>query len=173
MKTIERTLLSSLPALVFLLLTISCSQEDKIFTGPFLIKDGVTYDQDTNKPVTGIALLTSKHGRPESRTTFKDGIRNGPEHEFRADGSLRSIRNYSHGVLEGGQEDYYPDGQLQYRYGVAADQYDGLMEKFHENGQLHWRQSYREGRKKGLYEEFNWFGKLVKTATYDNGVEVD
>ena len=40
MRTIQWSLLSTVAALVSLLLIISCSQEDEVFTGPFLIKDG-------------------------------------------------------------------------------------------------------------------------------------
>jgi len=177
MKTIERTLLSSLPALVFLLLIISCSQEDKIFTGPFLIKDGVTYDQDTNKPVTGIALLTigdDQYGyEMKTRTTFKNGRKNGLEEIFHEDGKLASRINYMSGIKNGVLETYWPSGQLYTRLSYTAGKESGLSERFYSNGQLMFRRNYKKGVLHGLFEDFNQSGELIQTAIYENGVKVE
>ena len=36
-----------------LVLLSYCSQEPEVVTGPFIVRDGITYDQNTNEPLTG------------------------------------------------------------------------------------------------------------------------
>jgi hypothetical protein len=54
---------------LFLLSVYSYSQE--VFTGPFITRDDITYDQNTNEPITGIVeewtsqgLLDCKSSKP-------------------------------------------------------------------------------------------------------------
>ena len=72
---------------VFFLSFYSYSQE--VFTGPFLIRDGIYYHQDTNELVTGIV------------------------ESFYDDGRLRERRNYIDGVLGGLSEHFHENGQLE------------------------------------------------------------
>ena len=59
-----------------LVLLSSCSQEVpietptevtpqplEVVTGPFLVRDGITYDQKTNEPVTGIVEKFHENGQ--------------------------------------------------------------------------------------------------------------
>ena len=39
-----------------LLILTSCSEEPEILQGPFLIKEGIKYDQKTDKPITGAVI---------------------------------------------------------------------------------------------------------------------
>ena len=78
-------------------------------------RDGLTYHQDTNKPVTGIV------------------------EEFHENGQLMGRGNFIDGKREGLKEVFYRNGQLQYRGNHIDGEIDGLSESFHENGQLRWR----------------------------------
>ena len=39
------------------------SYSQEVFTGPFLVRDGITYDQKTNEPVTGIVEKFHENGQ--------------------------------------------------------------------------------------------------------------
>ena len=43
--------------LIFLALLVSCSQETDVITGPFVFNNDITYDQNTNEPITGTILV--------------------------------------------------------------------------------------------------------------------
>ena len=51
----------------------SCSQEPEVFTGPFVTRDGVKYDQNTNEPVTGIEETFYENGQLLGRVNYKEG----------------------------------------------------------------------------------------------------
>ena len=58
-----------------LVLLSSCSQESEVVTGPFLIRDGVTFDQNTNTRVTGIIEDYHENGQLSTRSNYTDGER--------------------------------------------------------------------------------------------------
>ena len=65
-----------LTTLCLVLLSVhSYSQE--VVTGPFLIRDGIYYHQDTNELVTGIIEGFYNGGQLRFRGTYKDGKRDG------------------------------------------------------------------------------------------------
>ena len=77
------------------LLTILClvllsvhSYSQEVVTGPFLIRDGITYHQNTNQLVTGIIESFHENGQLEYRTTYRDGELDGPFETFHEDGQL-------------------------------------------------------------------------------------
>jgi antitoxin component YwqK of YwqJK toxin-antitoxin module len=51
-----------LTILCFVLLSVHSYSQD-VVTGPFLIRDGITYDQKTNEPVTGIVEKFHENGQ--------------------------------------------------------------------------------------------------------------
>ena len=104
-----------------LVLLVSCSQEPEVFNGPFLTRDGITYDQNTNEPVTGIVESFHGNGQLSSRGNFVDGEQDGLWEEFDEDGQLEMRGNYI-------------DGEPV-----------GLFEFFDENGNLTETRMYRNG----------------------------
>ena len=112
-------------------------------------RDGLTYHQDTNKPVTGIV------------------------EEFHENGQLMGRGNFIDGKREGLKEVFYRNGQLQYRGNHIDGEIDGLSESFHGNGQLRWRTNYKDGKLEGPLEYFDRNGNLTKTETYRNGELVE
>ena len=120
-----------------LVLLSSCSQEPEVFTGPFVTRDGVKYDQNTNEPVTGI------------------------EETFHENGQLLEKSNYVDGELYGLSELFYKSGQLELRRNYIDDELNGLHEEFDENGQFILRMNFIDGEVNGLYEEFDENGNLI------------
>ena len=57
--------------LVFL---VSCSQEPKVYEGPFLIKEGVKYDQRTDQTLTGVVMDFYENGQLLFKENYVDGL---------------------------------------------------------------------------------------------------
>ena len=57
-------------------------------------RDGLTYHQDTNKPVTGIVEEFHENGQLMGRGNFIDGKREGLFEYFDEDGNLTDTRTY-------------------------------------------------------------------------------
>jgi antitoxin component YwqK of YwqJK toxin-antitoxin module len=90
------------------LLTILClvllsvhSYSQEVVTGPFLIRDGITYHQDTNQLVTGIIETFHENGQLEVRGNYIDGELDGLWEEFYENGQLESRGNLKDGEWEG------------------------------------------------------------------------
>jgi len=65
------------------------SYSQEVITGPFLIRDGVTYHQDTNEPVIGIIQsFFPNSSQISERQTYRDGKRDGPSESFHENGKL-------------------------------------------------------------------------------------
>jgi antitoxin component YwqK of YwqJK toxin-antitoxin module len=123
------------------------SQEPEVFTRPVLIRDGITYHQDTNEPVTGVVEEFNDDSLLEQRTTYRDG-----EEVNRT------------------RFTYWLNGQLMMRDNYIDGERDGLIEVFHENGQLHIRENYKDGKLNGPHEFFSESGLLVAIRNYTDGV---
>ena len=87
-----------------LVLLSSCSQEPEVFTGPFIVRDGITYHQDTNEPLTGIIETFYENGQLERRGNYKDGKPEGLWERFYEYGQLKQKLNYKKRKSEGSQE---------------------------------------------------------------------
>ena len=99
----------------------ACSQEPEVFTGPFIVRDGITYDQNTNEPLAGIVEEFYDDGQLESRGTFRDG------------------------ELNGLYEEFYENGQLSFRGNYKDGKQDGLLEYFDKDGNPTSTETYRDG----------------------------
>jgi antitoxin component YwqK of YwqJK toxin-antitoxin module len=60
----------------------------EVITGSFLVRYGITYDQNTNEPVTGIVEEFYDDGQLKSRGTYIDGRKDGLWEWFYENGQL-------------------------------------------------------------------------------------
>ena len=81
-------------SILCLVLLSSCSQEPEVFTGPFVTRDGVKYDQNTNEPVNGIEKSFDENGQLSERLNYKDDERDGLYESFDENGQLEGRRSY-------------------------------------------------------------------------------
>ena len=132
---------------LILLSVYSYSQE--VVTGPFFIRDGITYHQDTNELVTGIVKKFYKNGQLLIKEHYKDGERDGPK------------------------EIFYDNGQLMEKINFIDGRPDGPSESFYDNGQLSNRGNYKDGKQDGFHEYFDKRGTLTRTMTFRNVVPVE
>ena len=84
-----------------LVLLVSCSQEPEVVTGPFVFKNDITYDQNTNEPITGIVEEFYENGQLHVRRHYKEGKRDGVHEEFHVNGQLSVSGNFKHGKKDG------------------------------------------------------------------------
>ena len=100
------------------------------------------------KPFTGIAIEhRGNQNNPfdlskiKTRTTFKQGRKNGPIEWFYKNGQLRSRSNCINGKQEGLWEEFYENGQLHLKTNYKNNKREGFVEEFNLNGQLRSRRS--------------------------------
>jgi len=112
-----------------LVLLSSCSQEPPLL----LIRDGITYDQNTNEPFTGIFEEFHDNGQLARRENYIDGVQNGLWELFYENGQLTRRENYIDGVQDGLLETFHRNGQTK----IIGNYIDGnlvLTDMFNEDG---------------------------------------
>jgi len=87
--------------IICLVLLSSCSQEPEVLTGPFVTRDGIKYDQNTNEPVNGIAIEFYENGQLFERGNYIDDKRDGLLEEFYENGQLSTTVNFIDGKQDG------------------------------------------------------------------------
>ena len=60
------------------------SYSQEVITGPFLIREGITYNQNTNEPITGIVEEFYANGQLNWRVNYIDGKPDGLWEDFEA-----------------------------------------------------------------------------------------
>ena len=88
------------------------SYSQDVFTGPFLVRDDITYHQDTNELVTGVVESFYENGQLSSRTNYKDGKKEGFYKRFHRNDELMVKGNFKGGKADGLFELFYENGQL-------------------------------------------------------------
>ena len=115
---------------IFLLAT-ACAEEPEVFSGPYLTRDGVLFDQETNQAITGIVLRHYDSGELMAKTEYLSGLRHGVHKEFYRDGQLKRLETYQSGLLHGITEIFSEYGVLvvsrNYSMGLRADQNGNLL----------------------------------------------
>ena len=140
---------------MFLLVT-ACAEEPEVFSGPYLTRDGVLFDQETNQPITGIALRHYDSGELMAKTEYLSGLRHGVNKEFYLDGQLARLETYQSGLRHGSTETFSKYGVLvvsrNYSMGLRADQngnlLTGLVEEKTEGGAIEKRR-FKDGLQDG------------------------
>ena len=62
---------------ITLILTQAVAQQSQVISGPFLVREGVTFDQNTDEPITGVVQTYYEHGQLATIENYKDGRRDG------------------------------------------------------------------------------------------------
>jgi len=88
------------------------SYSQEVVKGPFLIRDGIYYHQDTDELVTGIVDTFWNNGQLQTRTKFKDGKEDGLMEWFHVNGRLWWRGNYKDGKQDGLWEFFDEYGNL-------------------------------------------------------------
>ena len=129
-----------------LMLVVGCSSPEPInYETTLIIKNGVHYTKDTNKPYSGPVFSLHKDGRKHWEGTLKDGKRDG-----------KWWKEYENGKK---------DVQIIYKDGKRH----GLYIQWHDNGQKRYEITYKNGRKNGLETGWHENGQKSSEGTYKDG----
>ena len=149
----RRRVLFSFSRIVLLLVSslalLGCEESfdlgKKKLTGPFLVRDGITYDQESNQPITGIALKYFEGGQLKYKAYFKGGKK------------------------EGLEEYYFENGQLNQRSNYRGGKKEGLYEVFNRFGDLSLKGNFKHGERNGLWTGYkDHKGKPTAPVCYVN-----
>ena len=160
--------------IVSISLLASCDRKPATHSGPFLIRDGVTYDQKTNEPVTGIIANYHESGELSEMITLVAGRRKGLYEAYFPDGTILLRVTYKvsdEGMTSRYAEKYHHDGSLSEKTLYKDGKKNGLTESYYESGQLFRRQTFVNGKKKGLSETYHPNGQLKQSAVFKDGEE--
>ena len=154
------------------LFLFSCGEDrGKIITGPVLIEEGITLDQNTRRPITGVVIgyyLKEPNRDIKFSKSYYRGLLDGPSKQFRYDGTLESHYEYVGGVIHGPVRHYYSSGELF----TFTDYYKGerVHEKiFNPNGRLFNEVYFKNGKKEGVENFYSEDGRLDKVINWKNG----
>ncbi len=163
-------------SILCLVLLVSCSPGGKVLEGPFLIRDGITYDQKTNKPITGNTETFHENGQLKQKGNYKNGKEiSKTTFTYYDHGQLRYVENFKDGEPSGLQEIYYIDGQLEEKINFKNGVPHGDLVVFYENGQLEQKIKYKNGNPEGKWRDYNEDGKERSWSPrcFENGELVD
>jgi len=110
-----------------------------------VIKNGITYDFNTDTPFSGTSLSSWYNSAPKEFITYQNGVRNGP------------------------YETYYQNGQIEVQTNYLNGELHGLYEKYFSNGQIEIQTNYQNGKYQGSYLEYSSDGSLVKRTNFEDG----
>jgi len=85
-------------------------------------------------------------GQLKTKSTYKNGNRDGLTEKYFKDGQLEIKSTYKNGNRDGLTEKYFKDGQLEIKTTFKDDEYDGLYESYYIDGQLKEKITYKNGR---------------------------
>jgi len=119
-----------------------------VLTGPFLIRDGVTFDQETEQPVNGLWVRKAEVWRYES--PYKNGRLHGVSKTFLSNGRLVRKTAYKNG-LKHGLDESFDYGHLMESTAYFEGQRHGLSRSYDRNQRLVQQGQYVNGKREGYW----------------------
>jgi antitoxin component YwqK of YwqJK toxin-antitoxin module len=133
----------------------------------YIVKDDITYDIKTNKPLTGIVKSYDYNGAPSQVAHYKDGKYHGKVMEYR-DGQLVRETNYNNGLFHGIYKKYSSyNGQLEFSAVFKNGLKNGISKEY-TSGKVTRESGYLNGKKEGVHKAYKENGSLAGTWTYSN-----
>ena len=144
----KKTLLIVLP----LLLIVGCSKEP-INENSLLDRNGVKYQQDSQKPYSGKVFRLYENGEKKLEGSYKDGKKDKLLTVWYENGQKMSEKTYKDGKDDGLYTTWYENGQKKDE-GIYKDgNRDGVWTEWYENGQKKEEGTWKDGE---LIEESFW-----------------
>ena len=107
-----------------------------------VVRGGIAYKIDSDRPFTGTYL------------------------GFQKNGQLTERNNYKNGKFHGSREGYLENGQLEWLENYKDGKYHGLQEYFYKNSQIRRRGNYDNGKKIGMVQTFRPTGQELIAEYY-------
>ena len=99
-------------------------------------RDGRIHRIGSDQAFTGVMVEHYADGSLRSRTTFRDGLMDGPCEGWHTNGVRQSVEFFRSGVSDGVRTKWYPSGAKLSEATIVAGRIEGVFRSWHENGQL-------------------------------------
>jgi len=139
-------------------------------------RDGVLYAIGSDVPYTGVvqeqypdSMSDVREGAVLSETTYVDGIRDGDQTEFHANGEVKLKRTFVAGVVEGVVRSWSETGQLLLEQEYSAGKAGGLSRTWYPDGVPASEATYLNGALHGRLTRWAENGQMVLQREYRNG----
>ncbi len=136
------------------------------------------YDFDTNGKIdykyisdkgTGKYLLKYNNGNTLHELNYVNGLLEGTEKKYYADGKLSKAGEYLFDSREGMVKNFFENGKLQSIYNYDLGNCDGAGSSYYKNGNLEEASNYKDDDMEGTYKYYLENGKLYASGNYEEG----
>ena len=139
--------------LILFVVNLSCNSNLQHFSKIILIeKEGIFFNEKTNKPYTGEIVKYYKNGKKYTSRSYLEGKKNGFHYFWHANGQIGGKENWNEGKRDGEWKSWYKNGQIKAQGMWNDGLEDGEWESFHKDGQLKDSGYYLKGKKHGREE---------------------
>ena len=106
------------------------------------------------------------------RCQYREGIKDGVEEYFQANGHCEWRKTWKAGTLDGVFEEWFPSGAKKLSAAYAGGKLEGEYIAFHTNGEKKIKTHYHNGELDGRFESWNIHKNRLFNKKYENGKEV-
>lgn len=121
----------------------------------------------------GFSTFYAENGALISKTTFKDGFKEGEDLKYFSDGTLCSRLNFIRDLFHGKQEYFYPDGSIKSIIHYLNGVLHGCCIFYYPDGQKKREQHFENGLREGVDRIFYANGQLWMEEYFHADVPVD
>ena len=169
----QQLFLSEVIKLVLILfgVNLSCNSNLQHSSKIILIeKEGIFFNEKTNKPYTGEIVKYYKNGEKYTSRSYLEGKKNGFHYFWHANGQIGGKENWNEGKRDGEWKSWYKNGQIKAQGMWNDGLEDGEWELFYKDGQLKDSGYYLKGKKHGLEKRFHSNGVHKVDLIFKDGV---
>lgn len=125
----------------------------------FIEKYNVTYEENSDKPFSGVASLFHSNAQKREEKNYINGKLSGLYTLWYENGQKESETNYKDGRRDGLYTRWYDNGRKRYQGNYKNDSRNGLWTGWYENGQKYFEENYDNGEWDGSWTEWDENGK--------------
>ena len=115
-------------------------------------------------------IVTTENASGDLTTVpYSMGFKDGQEHAFYVDGSLKHTRTWRQGKREGEFLSYWPDGQIKQAHFYEEDLLEGQLEEWFTTGQQSRSFTYENGKEEGSQKMWYEDGTIRANYVVRNG----
>lgn len=105
-------------------------------------------------------------GKIQSKTTFKDGKKEGTQIEYFENGNIKRKANYVNGKRVGLVTEYFENGNIAAEYNYVDDLIDGSVTHYYKTGKILSKEIYKQNKLSAFGEYFDVYGDFATSGSY-------
>lgn len=118
---------------------------------------------------TGHTFFLYENGDTAFVNGYFNGVEEGVQKQWYADGQLQEERFYINGKKEGTHQGWWPDGKLKFFFTANSDEYEGEFKEWYSSGLLGKYFHYKKGQEEGSQRLWWDNGKVRANYVIKNG----